>query len=258
MSIIGRLISVTVVVLGFIGRAHAQQTAPGSETPAIRLEQPSDDAPSLTDDHTAAGATEIAKKLQNSVGDLISVAFSSYTNFNVESNKGTQDVLQIQPVIPTHLNEDWNVITRTVLPLVWSPSFQPDASAPPFGSAPTNFTAFLSPSKPMNGWIWGAGAVTQLPTISNKALGSNVSGLGPSFVVVKLAGPIVTGVLVNNTFSLGGTTRRGGTHYNTFLLEPFFNYNFGGGWFIGAVPILTANWTTGGEKWTLPVGAQAG
>jgi hypothetical protein len=250
MSIICRLISVTVVVLGLIGRAHTQQTAPGADTPAIRLEQPSDDAPSLTDDHT--GATEIAKKLQNPVGDLISVPFSNYTNFNVGPNKGTQDVLQIQPVIPAHLNEDWNVITCTGLPLVWSPSFQPDASAP------TNFTAFLSPSKPMNGWIWGAGPVTQLPTISNKALGSNVWGLGPSFVVVKLAGPIVTGVLVNNAFSLGGTTRRGGTHYNTFLLEPFFNYNFGGGWFIGAVPILTANWTTGGEKWTLPVGAQAG
>jgi len=129
---------------------------------------------------------------------------------------------------------------------------------PPFGVAPTIFTAFLSPRNPVNGWVWGAGPVTQLPTITNKTLGSNVWGLGPSFVVVKLAGPIVAGILVNNIFSFGGTTGRGGTRYNTFLFEPFFNYNFGGGWFVGTVPIVTANWDTGGEKWTLPVGVQAG
>jgi hypothetical protein len=110
----------------------------------------------------------------------------------------------------------------------------------------------------VNGWVWGVGSVVQLPTISSKTLGSNVWGLGPSFVVVKLAGPIVAGVLINNIFSLGGTAGRGGTKYNTFLLEPFFNYNFGGGWFVDTVPIMTANWDEGGEKWTLPVGVQAG
>jgi hypothetical protein len=203
-------------------------------------------------------ATEIAKKLQNPVGDLISVPFTNYTNFNVGPNNGTQDILQIQPVIPIHVNEDWNVITRTVASLVWSPSFQPAARVPPFGLAPTSFTAFLSPQRPVDGWVWGAGPVAQLPTISNRALGSNVWGLGPSMVVVKLAGPIVAGVLVNNVFSLGGTAGRGGTRYNTFLIEPFFNYNFGGGWFVGTVPIVTANWNAPGAKWTLPVGMQAG
>src|SRR5262249_21138887 len=110
-------------------------------------------------------ATEIAKKLQNPVGDLISVPFTNYTNFNVGPNKGTQDILQIQPVVPIHVTDDWNVITRTVLPLVWSPSFQPAASVPPFGIAPTSFTAFLSPKNPVDGWVWGVGPVTQLPTI---------------------------------------------------------------------------------------------
>ena len=216
-------------------------------------------APAPAPGHAADDdATEIAKKLQNPVGDLISVPFNNNTNFNVGPNKGTQDILQLQPVVPIHVNEDWNVITRTVLPFVWSPSFQPAASVPPFGVAPTTFTAFLSPRNAVDGWVWGVGPVAQLPTISNKALGSNVWGLGPSVVVVKLAGPIVAGVLVNNIFSLGGTTGPRGTRYNTFLLEPFFNYNFGGGWFVGTVPIITANWDTGGAKWTLPVGAQAG
>jgi hypothetical protein len=182
-------------------------------------------------------ATEIAKKLQNPVGDLISVPFANYANFNVGPNKGTQDILQLQPVVPIHVNEDWNVITRTVLPFVWSPSFQPAASVPSFGVAPTTFTAFLSPRNPVDGWVWG---------------------VGPSVVVVKLAGPIVAGVLVNNIFSLGGTMGPRGTRYSTFLLEPFFNYNLSGGWFVGTVPIITANWDTGGAKWTLPIGVQAG
>jgi hypothetical protein len=244
-----------VVLVAFPGASA--QPAPTS-APPIQVNIPQPSAGMSADRSAGDDATEIAKKLQNPVGDLISVPFTNYTNFNVGPNKGTQDVLQIQPVIPIHVNPDWNVITRTVASLVWSPSFQPAASLPPFGMAPTSFTAFLSPANPIDGWVWGVGPVTQLPTISNKELGSNVWGLGPSFVVVKLAGPIVAGILVNNVFSLGGTTSRGGTHYNTFLFEPFFNYNFGGGWFVGTVPIMTANWDAGGEKWTLPVGFQAG
>jgi hypothetical protein len=251
---------VAIVCAALAQALSAVTTASGQPAPAggppIHVDAPPD---SLGASHPAGDdATEIAKKLQNPVGDLISVPFTNYTNFNVGPNKGTQDILQIQPVVPIHVNEDWNVITRTVLPLVWSPSFQPTASVPPFGVAPTSFTAFLSPRNPVDGWVWGAGPVIQLPTISNKALGSNVWGLGPSFVVVKLAGPIVAGILVNDIVSLGGTAGRGGTRYNTFLFEPFFNYNFGGGWFVGSVPIVTANWDTGGEKWTLPVGVQAG
>ncbi len=244
-----------LLIMGSAG-AIAQPAPPAATPIQVKIPQSS---VALSADHSGADdATEIAKKLQNPVGDLISVPFTNYTNFNVGPNKGTQDVLQIQPVIPFHVSEDWNIITRTVASLVWSPSFQPTASVPPFGIAQTSFTAFLSPRNPVDGWLWGVGPVTQIPTISNKTLGSNVWGLGPSFVVVKLAGPIVAGVLVNNVFSLGGTTARGGTRYNTFLIEPFFDYNFGGGWFVGTVPIMTANWDAGGEKWTLPVGMQAG
>ena len=202
-------------------------------------------------------ATALAKKLQNPLGNLISIPFQNNTNFNVGRNKGTQDILNIQPVIPIHVNEDWNVITRTILPLVWNPSFQP-AQSVPFGTAPTAFSVFLSPRNAVNGWVWGVGPITQLPTVSNKSLGSNVWGVGPTFVVVKTAGPIVAGGLVNNVFSLGGTSGRGGTRYSLFTASPFFNYNFGGGWFVGTVPIITANWTSRGQKWTLPVGAHAG
>lgn len=97
-----------------------------------------------------------------------------------------------------------------------------------------------------------------IPTNTNKTLGSNVWGAGPTFVVVKLASPWVYGALVNNVFSFGGTGGLGSTSYSVFTLNPFVNYNFGGGWFIGSVPIITSTWRAPGEKWTLPVGAQFG
>ena len=126
-------------------------------------------------------ATALAKKLQNPIGDLYSVPFQNNTNFNTGPNKGTQDILNVQPVIPIHINDDWNVITRTILPLVWNPSLQP-AQSVPFGLAPTSFSAFLSPNNPVDGWVWGVGPIAELPTITNKTLGSNVWGLGPAAV----------------------------------------------------------------------------
>ena len=238
--------------------AYAQQPPSDPAAPTVRL-MPPPDADSGQDAASggADSATAIAKKLQNPIGDIYSIPFQNNTNFNAGTKGGTQNILNIQPVIPIHVNDEWNVITRTILPLVWSPTNQPAPSVP-FGLAPTSFSAFLSPKDPVNGWVWGVGPIAQLPTITNKTLGSDVWGLGPALVVVKLAGPIVTGALVNNAFSLGGSSGRGGTSYSLFTLNPFFNYNLGGGWFVGTAPILTANWNTGSEKWTLPVGAQAG
>src|SRR6188508_564643 len=98
-----------------------------------------------TDSSSADDATELAKKLQNPIGDLYSFPFQSNTNFNYGPHKGTKEILNVQPVIPIHLNEDWNIITRTILPLVWQPSLLP-ARTVPFGTGPITFSAFLSPS----------------------------------------------------------------------------------------------------------------
>ena len=196
--------------------------------------------------------------MQNPLADLISLPFQNQTNFNVGPNKGTQDILNVQPIIPIHINEDWNVITRTILPLVWSPSFQPVANVPPFGLSPTSFSAFLSPTRAIDGWTWGIGPIVELPTITDKNLGSNVWGLGPAVIAVRVAHPWVYGVVINTAFSLGGTSGLGGTKYALTSINPFINYNFGEGWFVGTQSLTTASWDTRGEKWTLPVGLQGG
>jgi hypothetical protein len=188
------LVLAALVIIAVISPARAQSPP----APQVRVDVAP--PPGGGDD-----ASALAAKLQSPIADLISLPFQNNTNFNVGPNKGTQDILNIQPVIPFHLNPNWNLITRTILPLTWSPSFQPAESVPPFGLSPTTFSAFLSPSKAFNGWTFGGGPIVELPTITNKNLGSNIWGLGPAVVLVRTAHPWVYGALVNTVFSLGGT-----------------------------------------------------
>ncbi len=156
---------------------------------------------------------------------------------------------------PFHLTPNWNVITRTVLPVAWTPDLSPLPSVP-VGTGPTDFSAFLTPAKETNGWLWGVGPIIQIPTISSRDLGSNVWGGGPTAVIVHTGEKIVAGALVNTIWSLGGA--KGRNSYNTSLFEPFFNYNFGEGWFAYSDPTIVADWQAKGTKWTVPIGGGAG
>ena len=197
--------------------------------------------------------TDLAKAIENPISDLYYIPFQNLTNFNVGPHKGTQDILNIQPVIPIHINSEWNVITRTIIPLVWNPSMQPGKTVP-FGIAPITFSAFLTPAgKPANGLVWGVGPVVQIPAASSSTLGSSVWGGGPTAVIIKMSGPWVIGALINNVWSFGGDNgptgkRAGGTGYSVMTLQPGINYNFSDGWFINSAPIITANWLTAGDK----------
>jgi hypothetical protein len=129
-------------------------------------------------------AEELAKLAQNPVGNLISLPFQNNTNLNFGPEKGTQNILNIQPVIPVSIGKDWNIITRTIVPVIWNPALGPDIDSRS-GIGDTVFTAFLSPANPGH-WIWGAGPVVQIPTNSNAELGNRNWGLGPSVVVLHL------------------------------------------------------------------------
>ncbi|MFO1306036.1 MAG: hypothetical protein U1F54_20110 [Burkholderiales bacterium] len=202
-------------------------------------------------------ATELAKLAQNPVGNLISVPFQDNVNFNYGPQKATQNVLNIQPVIPIEMDKDWNIITRTILPVLSQPGFEPSESRTN-GIGDLQFTAFLSPATPGE-FIWGAGAIVQAPTHSNSALGNDNWGLGPSVVVLHLAkgDPWVYGVLVNNVWSLGSSS--GAPSYNNGLIQPFLNYNFEGGTYLTSSPILTVNWKAdSGNQWLVPLGGGIG
>ena len=105
--------------------------------------------------HAELSTEELAKLAQNPVGNLVSVPFQNNTNFNYGPLDKTQDILNIQPVYPIHLDEEWNVITRTIFPLLWQPALYPGQGST-FGLSDTQFSAFLSPAVP-KGLIWGVG-----------------------------------------------------------------------------------------------------
>jgi len=131
-------------------------------------------------------AEELAKLAQNPVGNLVSVPFQNNTNFNTGPLSGTQNILNIQPVYPIEVNKDRNIITRTILPLIWQPEFVP-GQGDTFGLGDIQLSAFLSPSSPgPGGLIWDVGTIVQAPTNIDDVLGNKNWGLEPTAVVLKL------------------------------------------------------------------------
>jgi len=202
-------------------------------------------------------ATELAKLAQNPVGNLISVPFQNNTNFNYGPLENTQNILNIQPVYPIHVSDEWNIITRTIFPLLWQPELYPGQGST-FGLSDTQFSAFLSPAQP-KGLIWGVGGIAQLPTNTSDVLGNDRWGLGPTAVILKIehGSPWVYGVLANNIWSVSGSNSS--PPINQMLVQPFLNYNFKSGAYLTSAPIITANWQADSDDtWTVPLGGGVG
>jgi hypothetical protein len=210
---------------------------------------------------------DLAKATQNPVASLISVPFQNNSNFAVGPYNRTQDVLNVQPVIPIRLNEKWMMISRTIQPIVWQPAATANAGGQ-YGFGDMNPTLFLSPAKPGK-LIWGFGPAIVLPTATSTALGQGKLSFGPSAVALVQPGHWTIGALVNNVFSVAGSPHR--PYVNQMLLQYFITYNLKKGWNINTGPIITANWrskgsgeastgndTTGGSVWTVPFGGGVG
>jgi hypothetical protein len=207
---------------------------------------------------TKQGASEedLAKQTQNPVADLISVPFQNNWNFNAgfHHNK-TIYILNIQPVIPIRITDEWNVITRIITPVINQPSLAPGISSAT-GLGDINPTVFLSPAKPGE-VIWGVGPTFTFPTASDRLLGSGKWSMGPSGVALTIQGPWVFGALMNNQWSFAGW---GDKPVNAMLLQWFVNYNLPDGWYLTTSPIVTADWKAdrAGDVWTVPLGGGVG
>jgi len=207
----------------------------------------------------AASNADLAKAAQNPVADMISLPFQNNTNFNAGPYDKTQNVLNIQPVYPVHLNEDWNLITRTILPVISQPATAPGQDRE-FGLGDIQFSTFFSPKAPTaSGWIWGAGVVAQLDTATDDRLGQGVWGLGPTAVALRSQNAWLYGALINNVWSVSEDSGR--NDVNQMLIQPFINYNFPDipGRYLTFAPIITANWeASSSNTWTVPLGLGIG
>jgi hypothetical protein len=211
-------------------------------------------APCVGQEHSEE---DLAKRTQNPVADLISVPLQSNFNFKVGPKDDLQYILNIQPVIPFHLTENWNLITRTIIPLI----SQPELARTPagvvgdvFGIGDIQLSLFLSPAKPGK-LIWGVGPIIQLPTSSDPSLGADQWAMGPTGVLLFSHGPWVLGALANQLWGL----ESGPPGVNQMLIQPFVNYNLPHGWYLTSAPIITANWKADrDDTWTVPVGFGVG
>ena len=172
-----------------------------------------EDAPAKDD------AAELAKKLANPIASLISVPLQ----FNFDHKMGAEDkghrsLLNVQPVIPFTIDEEWNLISRTIVPLI-DQNHMPGNET---GVGDVLQSLFFSPKEPTAGVIWGVGPVLSLPTATDDVLGSEKWGAGPTAVALRQDGPWTYGALVNHVWSFAGDDDRNDIN-NTFM-QPFLTY----------------------------------
>ncbi len=198
---------------------------------------------------------DLQKATQNPISSLISVPLQNNSNFGVGPLDRTQNILNIQPVIPVQVSEKWNLITRTIVPLIYQPDvIQRNLGVTGLGDI--NPTFFLSPAKPGK-LIWGIGPSFILPTATNRVLGQGKWSAGPSVVALVQPGHWTIGALVNNVWNFAGRSDKPAV--NQMLLQYFINYNLKKGWFTVLAPIITANWKASRSNvWTVPFGGGIG
>ncbi len=251
-----RLVLTLIVAVSTLS-AVAQDTPvdSGSKAPVAGAKPVADD--------TAA----LAKATQNPVANLISVPLQNNSNFGIGPYNRTGDILNIQPVIPVKLSEKVMIINRVIQPIVWQP-YASQTTGGQFGFGDMNPTIFLSPANARK-LIYGVGPAFILPTATSPQTGQGKLSLGPSVVALMQPGHWTVGVLINNLFSVAGSSNR--PDVNQMLLQYFINYNMEKGYYLTSGPIVTANWnatgsgeastgndTTGGNVWTVPFGGGVG
>jgi len=193
-------------------------------------------------------AGDLAKKLANPISDLVSVPFQFNWEQNVGPNEATRFILNVQPVMPFALNQDWNLIARMIVPFVSQPALV-DGGEPSFGVSDILSSFFFSPSKP--GFTWGVGPAISLPSTSVPSLGTEKWSAGPTIVVLKQSGKMTYGALWNQIWSFSGNSAR--ADVNQMFLQPFFAYQATHTLTVTLQSETTANWEVDEDRWAVPI-----
>ena len=208
---------------------------------------------------SAGSGNAQANQAQNPLTPLYSIINENDTNFAVGPLHGTQNVLLVEPVVPIKLTPDFNLVTRWITPVIREPALAPSIGTE-FGLGNIEPQFFFTPAHKGDGFVWSLGPALWLPTATNKTLGINKFGGGPTAVALEVQGPWLYGVLVNNVWAGSHGSSATGQRINQMTLEPFFFYNLpAGGWYICSLPIITSDWTVSADhRWTVPLGGGFG
>jgi hypothetical protein len=200
----------------------------------------------------AEEAADLAKKLNNPVSDLVSVPFQANWNAGFGSDDDTQFLLNIQPVVPFTLNKEWNLIVRTIIPVLGQPPLTPGESAT-FGMGDILGSVFFSPSNTKK-FIWGIGPALSLPTGADPALGSETWSGGPTFVILRQHGGWTYGVLWNQIWGFADAGDSDVADVSQMFTQPFLAYTNKRAETFTINSEATTNWEApSGEEWTIPI-----
>lgn len=200
---------------------------------------------------TASNTAELAQKLANPVSDMVSIPFQFNWNGRIGPyDKGQTAYVNFQPVIPIKVNQDLNIIARTVAPLSWQTSIFPH-SGTQWGVGNIEQSFFFSPVKPVGGWIVGAGPILYLPTATDKLLGMAQTGAGPTAIALRIDGPWTYGMLANQVWGFMGPIPQRGYQVNQLYMQPFIAYNTKNAWTFMLNSESMYNWAT--QKWSMPL-----
>jgi hypothetical protein len=221
-----------------------------SRSPLVYASDESPTSAPASADGSNESSKELVKKLQNPVANLISVPLQYNADFGIGSNNATKSTLNIQPVIPITLNANWNLITRTILPVIYQDSIANGISSR-FGLGDTVQSFFLSPAQ--SSVIWGVGPAFLWPTATNDILGSGKYGAGPTAVVLKQTSGWTFGMLANHIWSYAGASDRASV--NATFLQPFVSYMLPTYTTFGLNTESTYDWSA--RQWTVPLNLTA-
>lgn len=194
---------------------------------------------------------DLAQELTNPIADLMTIPIQMTYDQNIGPNDdGSKLQTNIQPVIPFDIGEDWNLLTRTILPVIKQDDILP-GSGSQFGLGDTSMSLFFSPKEPSDGVIWGVGPIVLIPTATDSLLGADKWGVGPAGIVVSMMGPWTIGGLANHVWSVAGDSDRPDIS-NTFI-QPFAAYTWPSAWTVSLQSEATYSWKS--EEWAVPITA---
>jgi hypothetical protein len=187
------ILSVTMSIL-YCGVVAVRAQEPSYVTKTVQ--QSSDTA------KTEQESSDIAKTAQNPIAHIISVPFENDFYPQTGINKENEYVLEIKPVVPIPLSREWNLITRTIIPVIQTPDLTAEIKGTS-GLGDIQESLFFSPTKAgLGGIIWGAGPAISAPTATEHIYGTGKTSVGPTVVVLKSQGHWLFGSLVQNLWSV--------------------------------------------------------
>ena len=213
--------------------------------------------PSHDDDHASHSkpSADLAKASQNPISSLVSVPFEFNNNFNTGPEDAYFQQLLIKPVVPVKLNENWSLINRAIVPVLYQEGLV-SGQEDKWGLGDFTYQGFLTPAKPGK-IIWGVGPSVVAPLGTNDRFSSDKWSLGPNAVVLTMPGHWVIGALVSQVWDVAGDSDA--ADVSSFTSQPFANYNIKKGWYLVSAPVITANWEAdSSQRWTVPLGGGVG